>query len=44
MVISAVLFYGYFLAEKLLGHKNGLDEVYFVPTVEQLFRVQEGHT
>jgi integrase len=25
------------IAEKLLGHKNGLDGVYFVPTVEQLF-------
>lgn len=25
------------IAEKLLGHKNGLDGVYFVPTIEQLF-------
>lgn len=26
------------IAEKLLGHKNGLDGVYFVPTEEELFR------
>ena len=26
------------VAEKLLGHKNGLDGVYFVPTDEELFR------
>lgn len=25
------------IAEKLMGHKNGLDGVYFVPTVEQCF-------
>lgn len=27
----------YNIAEKLLGHKNGLDGVYFVPTLEELF-------
>src|SRR5207245_2067564 len=26
------------VAEKLLGHKNGLDGVYFVPTDEELFK------
>ncbi|MDE1726739.1 MAG: site-specific integrase [Thaumarchaeota archaeon] len=25
------------IAEKLMGHKNGLDGVYFVPTIEQCF-------
>ena len=27
----------YNVAEKLMGHKNGLDGVYFVPTLEELF-------
>ncbi len=27
----------YNIAEKLMGHKNGLDGVYFTPTVEELF-------
>lgn len=27
----------YNIAEKLLGHKNGLDGVYFVPTLEEMF-------
>ena len=27
----------YNIAEKLMGHKNGLDGVYFVPTLEDLF-------
>lgn len=27
----------YNIAEKLMGHKNGLDGVYFVPTLEELF-------
>jgi len=25
------------MAEKLMGHRNGLDGVYFTPTLEELF-------
>ena len=28
----------YNIAEKLMGHKNGLDGVYFVPTLDELFK------
>ncbi len=27
----------YNIAEKLMGHKNGLDGVYFTPTISELF-------
>ena len=27
----------YNIAEKLMGHKNGLDGIYFVPTLDELF-------
>jgi len=27
----------YNMAEKLMGHRNGLDGVYFTPTLEELF-------